>query len=186
MPNECRKRVLIDRIEKQFIRDLALPTPIVTEETTPPKPFDIFENNEEGKSKTLLLTGATGFVGTFLLAELLRRTPMRIACLVRPTQAGDAGTHGKARILRALRRLRVDVDEKEVEARVVEVGGELGNEKMGMGEEVWERMAREVDVIVHCAASVNWILPYSKQRVANGLSLLVVDYGIMFLILILF
>lgn len=158
--------------EKLFLQDLALPLPKL-DGVKPCKSFDIFDTSDsENSKKRLFLTGATGFVGAFILAQLLRRTALRIACLVRPASAGgaeDAGNRSNLRILRALRRFRVDVDERLVLERVEEVEGELGQERMGMGEGVWSRMITEVDAIVHCAASVNWILPYSQQRLANGM-----------------
>src|SRR5690606_4488444 len=38
----------------------------------------------------ILLTGATGYIGGFLLAELMQRSAARITCLVRAATPGEA------------------------------------------------------------------------------------------------
>ncbi|WP_454367496.1 SDR family oxidoreductase [Streptomyces ambofaciens] len=44
----------------------------------------------EGPPERILLTGATGFLGGFLLADLLDATDARIHCLVRAESAAQA------------------------------------------------------------------------------------------------
>src|SRR5690242_18488317 len=53
-------------------------------------------------SGTVLLTGATGFVGTYLLHTLLRETSADVACLVRPNRC-SASSDGAERIYRNLK-----------------------------------------------------------------------------------
>jgi aryl carrier-like protein len=65
-----------------------------------------------GPVRTVLLTGATGFVGAQLAYELLARTDVRVVCLTRAT--GD--TQARHRVVRALREaaLAEDVDPERV------------------------------------------------------------------------
>ena len=81
----------IDRDELQRMReDARLPAEIVPA----PAPAEVLPD------ATVLLTGATGFLGSFLLEALLRLTEYRVVTLVR---AGDAD-HARARTELALER----------------------------------------------------------------------------------
>lgn len=110
---------------------------------------------------TVLLTGATGFVGAFLLDELLRRTRHTVWCLVR-AEGADAG---RARIRDTLRSYLLPDD--AVAERVVPVCGDLTRPALGQGAAAYERLAREVDAVYHCGAVVKWTYPYRALRAAN-------------------
>ena len=131
------------------------------------------------------MTGATGFVGAFLLSELLRRTSpdFRFLCLVRgdkvqkihgdakqpaPKKLDDSEHVRCRRVLAILQKYHINVDAMNMEERVEEIEGDLGIERFGLDERSWERIA-QVDAIVHCAASVNWALSYQEVRAANGM-----------------
>ncbi|KAI9362960.1 hypothetical protein DFJ73DRAFT_811755 [Zopfochytrium polystomum] len=110
----------------------------------------------------ILLTGATGFLGAFILASLLDRFPAcRVLCLVR-AKDNEAG----------LNRLRDNgkrhlVWKEHWSERVLVVCGDLGKERLGLSEENWEKLAETVDVIVHNGALVHWVYPYSKLSAPN-------------------
>jgi thioester reductase-like protein len=107
-----------------------------------------------GDPAEILLTGATGFVGAFVLAELLRRTDARVTCLVRGRTARD-------RLDAVLRSYDLDVDP----ARVRVLTGDLAEEDLGTSE--WTRLRDEVDTIVHAGAHVHHLSPYELLRPAN-------------------
>ena len=47
--------------------------------------YTVFANN----SQRVLLTGATGYLGVHLLAQLLKRTSCQVFCLVRPPPGSE-------------------------------------------------------------------------------------------------
>ncbi|BFZ59290.1 large subunit of alpha-aminoadipate reductase [Saitoella coloradoensis] len=115
------------------------------------------------KTVTVLVTGATGFLGVFLLRDLLERTKgnFRIIAHVR---AGSA-EKGLERIQNSCE--AYGVWNIEWKSKIEVVIGDLGAPKLGLSEENWETLSKEVDVVVHNGALVHWVYPYAKLRDAN-------------------
>lgn len=111
--------------------------------------------------RSVLLTGATGFLGAFLLDELMRQTDATVYCLVRAKDAED----GLARLRDNLGGYQLWKD--EFAERIVPVIGDMGLANMGISEEARTDLASRIDAIYHCAARVSWLLPYSHLRDTN-------------------
>ena len=111
----------------------------------------------------LLLTGATGFVGAFLLDELLRRTDAEVHCLGRADSDSESGVMERLRSNLA----QYDLDPKGFDRRVHPVAGDLARPLLGLTEQRFGELAREIDVIYHNAADVNLVLPYQALRAVN-------------------
>ncbi|GAA5046551.1 hypothetical protein GCM10023318_12080 [Nocardia callitridis] len=117
----------------------------------------------QGEPANVLLTGATGFLGVHLLAELLAATTARVWCLVR----ADDDEHAHKRLLRAVQKFRVAEDLPR--ARVIALAGDLAAPRFGLDEATYTRLAQNLDTIHHNGARVNHIEPYSRLRAANVL-----------------
>ncbi|POM23162.1 Dimodular nonribosomal peptide synthase [Actinomadura rubteroloni] len=117
----------------------------------------------DGPSRHVLLTGATGFLGAFLLRELLDRTDAEVSCLVRAP--GEAEAHRRVRD--ALTRHGLWRD--GMETRITAVPGDLERPLLGVGSAVFDRLAERIDLIVHNGALVNHLAPYARLRAANVL-----------------
>jgi amino acid adenylation domain-containing protein/thioester reductase-like protein len=109
----------------------------------------------------VFLTGATGFLGAFLLEGLISSTNARVHCLVR--QRGD--DDGMESIETNLR--RYGLWQTEWRERIVPVAGDLEEPLFGMTDEGFDALAREVDLLIHAAAVVNLVYPYSALKAAN-------------------
>jgi thioester reductase-like protein len=118
-----------------------------------------------GVTSDILLTGATGFLGPFLVSSLLERTSCTLHALVRATDE----THGLDRIVASLRRAQLwsAAREAEVRARVRVVCGDLAEPHLGIDEATFQRLADSVDAIVHNGALVNYVRTYDALRLAN-------------------
>jgi nonribosomal peptide synthetase DhbF len=114
-----------------------------------------------GSPRAVLLTGATGFVGAFLLRELLRRTDAYVHCLVRAPSAAA----GRRRIAEAAAAYRIDIEPDD--PRVVACAGDLGAPGLAIGPAVRARLAGEVDMIVHAGAHVHHLSSYTRLKPAN-------------------
>jgi thioester reductase-like protein len=122
----------------------------------------------------VLVTGATGFLGPFLLSSLLSRTSYTLHVLIRATDS----EHGLDRIIASLRRAQLwsPALETEVRVRVRVVCGDLAEPHLGIagrasgtagGEAAFQRLADSVDAIVHNGALVNYVRTYDALRPAN-------------------
>jgi amino acid adenylation domain-containing protein/thioester reductase-like protein len=112
-------------------------------------------------ARAVLLTGATGFVGRFLLAELLQETSATVYCLVR----SPSERQGFARIKESLSRW--DLWRAQFGRRVVAVPGDLRAPRLGISKPTYERLADAIDAIYHCGTSMNHLETYEMARAAN-------------------
>lgn len=111
----------------------------------------------------IFLTGATGFLGAFLLHDLLQQTQASIYCLVRSQELEEA----KQKIVANLKRYLLT--DENLDTRIVPVLGDLSQPFLGLSERQFRKLASEIDVIYHNGAFVNLIYPYSALRAVNVL-----------------
>ncbi|CAZ85576.1 unnamed protein product [Tuber melanosporum] len=112
----------------------------------------------------VFLTGATGFLGVYLLRELLSRSNPAIGKVFVHVRAKNADA--------AMERVVGSCEAYGVwdplwGNRIVAVVGELGSERLGLSEAEWGTLTEEVDVIIHNGAQVHWVYPYTKLKPAN-------------------
>ncbi len=112
-------------------------------------------------SEATFLTGATGFLGAFLLHELLRTTSAKIHCLVRCAHVRE----GRRRIRENLVTYRLWHD--VFDARIIPVPGDLSQPLLALSERDFSELARRIDVIYHLGAWVNFIYSYSMLKATN-------------------
>ncbi len=121
--------------------------------------------------RAIFLTGATGFLGAYLVAEMLQETEAAIHCLVRPRR----GQHGRQRLAAQLKKYELWRDDDWWQAvwqqRLHIVDGDVTLPRLGLSDALYESLAREVDAILHGAAHVNFIYPYEALRTTNVLGL---------------
>jgi fatty acid CoA ligase FadD9 len=121
--------------------------------------------------RTVLLTGATGFLGRYLALEWLERMDMvdgKVICLVRAKDDAAARERldktfdsGDPELLRHYRELAAD--------HLEVLAGDKGEADLGLDPQTWQRLADTVDLIVDPAALVNHVLPYSQLFGPNAL-----------------
>lgn len=111
----------------------------------------------------IFLTGATGFLGAFLLQDLLQETTATIYCLVRAANLEEAQQKLRKNLQLYL------LPDLTLDKRVVIVLGDLGQPRFGLSEQQFSELATSVDLIYHNGAFVNLIYPYSALRSVNVL-----------------
>jgi thioester reductase-like protein len=109
----------------------------------------------------IFLTGATGFLGAFLLDELLQQTKANIYCLVRSSSSE-----------KALQKIQTNLERyllwnDKLSSRIIPVVGDLSQPLLGLTKEKFRELGCKLDMIYHCGAFVNLVYPYSTLRAAN-------------------
>ncbi|MFI0088050.1 thioester reductase domain-containing protein [Streptomyces bobili] len=117
--------------------------------------------------RRILLTGATGFLGSHMLLDLLRHSDAHVYCLVRGADE-EAAT---ARLAAQLRTYRLPWN-AEVRRRVTVLPGDIRRPRLGLSDELWHTLALELDSVVGVAAAVDFLRGYQSLRASNVLGTL--------------
>ena len=123
-----------------------------------------FTKAERAASPVVFLTGATGFLGSFILKDLLDRQSPQIAKVVLLVRAKSAES--------AMSRVKMTcsaygVWKDDWHSRIQCVAGNLGPAHFGLSDQDWQRVASEADVVIHNGAQVHWINTYEMLKPAN-------------------
>ncbi|KAI7865365.1 hypothetical protein BDF14DRAFT_1730514 [Spinellus fusiger] len=105
------------------------------------------------KDQVVLLTGATGFLGSFLLAKLIREPSVKkIYCLVR-----SQGSKALDRIVTSFEKWSLDTELLQ-SPKVAALPVNLKDKMLGFSKTDYDVMKSEVTVIQHCA----WVLDFNQ------------------------
>ncbi|PSN20838.1 phenylalanine racemase [filamentous cyanobacterium CCP5] len=119
-------------------------------------------NPAEPRTKSdIFLTGGTGFLGKFLLCELLRQTHSNIYCLVR----GQSASEAQQKLHTAIAAYFTETN--QYYSRIIPVVGNLMQPMLGLSESQFQALADSVGSIYHCGAQVNLLYPYTALKSAN-------------------
>jgi thioester reductase-like protein len=100
----------------------------------------------------VLVTGATGFVGAFMVHELLRRG-INVHCLVR----GENTTRTQGRMVTTLH--QYGRWKRSHEPMLHSIPGDLSQPFLGLREADFNDLANNIDCIFHSGALVDWLRP---------------------------
>ena len=114
----------------------------------------------------ILLTGATGFVGAFLLHELLQATEAKIHCIIRAKNTESA----RDKITKSLQSYNLYQQWQEsFSNRIIPIVGDLSQPLLGLSQSQFEKLSTEIDTIYHNGAWVHHTSPYSLLKATNVL-----------------
>jgi thioester reductase-like protein len=153
--NDQNKQKLQSTLTK-FLNDLKLCELIITENKT----------SVSSKNDNVLLTGATGFLGVHLLAEICAQTDACVYCLVK---AGDYN-EAKQKLINQLNYYGIEID--HILPKVKIVLGDLEKVSLGLNQDDYNMLACKIDTIYHNGAKVHHLYDYSQLRAANVMSTL--------------
>jgi thioester reductase-like protein len=111
--------------------------------------------------KSIFLTGATGFLGAYLLKELLCQTTANIYCLVRYREVET----GKQILKKHLQFYRIW--QESFDARIIPMMGDLAQPLLGFSQEQFNQLAAQIDIIYHNGSQNNPITSYSQIKQVN-------------------
>ena len=109
---------------------------------------------------TVFLTGATGFLGAFILKDLLSRKSASLKVIAHVRSKKSKTPFERVRNTCQAYGIWSDSWSSKIEC----VTGNLGDRRLGMEDHMWQRIANEADVVIHNGAQVHWVLPYSNLK----------------------
>lgn len=132
-------------------------------------PDDIVKSGEYEKpaheSTDIFITGATGFLGAFLIKDiLLRNNATRVYCLTRCHDEYD----GLDRIRSNM--IHYNCWQNDFRRRITVVPGDLAKPHFAIENKLWDELSQKIDMIFHCGAVLNFLYPYSAMKQTNVLS----------------
>lgn len=119
--------------------------------------------SDQSNGNTVFITGATGFLGAHILAELIEREDYRnrdIVCLVRCASSD----HGVERIRETFNRYNLNAHNL---GRVKIISGDLVLPEFGLDHKDYENLAIVSSEVYHCAATVNMMADYETLKPQN-------------------
>jgi thioester reductase-like protein len=153
------EQLLSSRSLRELERSLTVP---VTLETFSPRcdavldPGLEFAQTVRRVPREILLTGATGFLGAFVLAELLEHSEATINCLIRAATPEE----GMRRLEITLGRYGLPA--MKLTSRVRCIPGDLTKPRLGIRQPI-----DAIDMIIHSGAAVNFVYPYAALKADN-------------------
>lgn len=133
--------------DSQLPPDIAFPHPLAAQCLVP---------------RAACLTGATGFLGGYLLHELMTKTKADAYCLVRGSDAAEA----KARLIAHLTGYGLWDEAYRPRVHIVPVH-DLADHQFGLDDAAYRDLAGKLDVIYHSAGSLNMAFPYERLKRTN-------------------
>ena len=129
---------------------------------------------EAYRDRSILLTGGTGFLGTALVEKILRSLPdiNRLYLIVRPSSGKSAAERFAYDVLSSaafgnLRRELGDGFSGRVSEKVRVLEGDVHAPNLGLGADDLAELSREVDAVIHSAASVVFDAPLDAAVDSN-------------------
>ena len=126
---------------------------ILNEFNFPTNKDDIFEN--------VLLTGATGYFGIFILKELLYKSFCEVNLLIRAKSIELA----YEKLLN--RALKANLNLQNFITRINIVLGDLSESNLGLDQEELNSLAQSIDLIIHAGAKVHFMSDYTSLSDTN-------------------
>lgn len=125
-------------------------------------------NPAETKNINVFVTGATGFLGSYIVANLLNRSNAVTTFQVFAHVRAKDEKAGLERLIKA--GTTYGTWNTKFADNIEVVLGDLSKAQFGLPAEKWYNLTNNIDVIIHNGALVHWVFPYLKMRDANVIS----------------
>ncbi|WP_418648690.1 amino acid adenylation domain-containing protein [Thauera butanivorans] len=138
-----RRGIDLDALAAHAMRNLQAAAPTLTTTSAADGVTEVF------------MTGATGYLGIYVLRSLLRHTDYRIHCLLRCRD--EENGYFRLRQMADDKGLALELERERVRI----VPGDLAAERFGLARETYDALAMNIDKVLHVAAMISLIAPLS-------------------------
>lgn len=108
------------------------------------------------------VTGTTGFLGSYIVRDILSRSKEHKVYAHVRALTKEAGLE---RLIKASK--VYGIWNESFLSQIEIVLGDLSSKNLGLSDDLWNKLASEIDIVIHNGALVHWVYPYSKLRDAN-------------------
>lgn len=110
----------------------------------------------------VLITGVTGFTGVHLFSHILKSSDRKVFCLIRNCDTREACIK---KVMKTIKQFQMDISHTVfLDDRVQFIRANFKHKGLGISDEDWKRIANDVDMIYHNAASLTYAIPYEILR----------------------
>lgn len=155
-----------DETKKVQVVDYAADAEELIKESVLPK-YESRKPLDKSETINVFLTGATGYLGSFIVRDLLSARPNSSVKVYAHVRASSKEA-GFDRLRNA--GLTYGIWKDSWKDNIEVVLGDLSKPQFGVDDETWNNLTETIDVIIHNGAFVHWVYPYSQLRDANVLS----------------
>lgn len=128
---------------------------------------------KKDKIKNILLTGATGYMGSHILDYLIKHTKSNVYCLVRRKNNNDPQT----RLLDILRFYFGNKYDKLIFKRIFAIEGDVTDPKLGLNDLYYEELGNSISCVINSAAIVKH---YGNSNIFNDTNIIGTENLIVF------
>ena len=114
-------------------------------------------------SGDILLVGATGFLGSHILYDLIHETNLKIYCLIR----GKSEEHAKKRLKDRLNYYFNNALDHYFDNRIITLQGDFSEDNLGLSEDIYNKLLNNIDTVINTAATVKHLGDYSYFEKIN-------------------
>lgn len=126
------------------------------------EPLNLSFSKPQEKTRNILLTGGTGYLGSHLLVDLVNEFDnVQLYCLVR----GENYKNAKYKLIESMRKRKLF--SQEIMNKIKIINGDLEESNFGLNEADYKVLSSKIDVVFHAGAFVNFAYPYKDLKEIN-------------------